>query len=53
MDTKTGNMALVYGAVAVMSVLLLVCYLLWEKKRERRFAPGVCLCGNDKCRAVS
>ena len=37
MDTKTGNMALVYGAVAVMSVLLLVCYLLWEKKRERRF----------------
>ena len=38
MDTKTGNMALVYGAVAVMSVLLLVCYLLWEKKKERRFA---------------
>ena len=37
MDTKTGNMALMYGAVAVMSVLLLVCYLLWEKKKERRF----------------
>ena len=35
---KTGNMALVYGAVAVMSVLLLVSYLLWEKKKERRFA---------------
>ena len=30
-------MALVYGAVAVMAVLLLVCYLLWEKKKERRF----------------
>lgn len=34
---KTGNMALVYGAVAVMSVLLLMGYLLWEKKKERRF----------------
>ena len=37
MGAKTGNMALVYGAVAVMSVLLLFCYLLWEKKKERRF----------------
>lgn len=38
MNEKTGNMALVYGAVAVMSVLLLIAYLLWEKKKERRFS---------------
>ncbi len=37
MGAKTGNMALVYGAVAVMSILLLISYLLWEKKKERRF----------------
>lgn len=37
MGTKTGNMAIVYGAVAVMSVLLLIGYLLWEKKKEKRF----------------
>lgn len=37
MGAKTGNMALVYGAVAVMSVLLFFSYLLWEKKKERRF----------------
>ena len=37
MGAKTGNMALVYGAVAVMSVLLLVGYLLWEKRKERNF----------------
>ena len=36
MGAKTGNMALVYGAVAAISVLLLISYLLWEKK-ERRF----------------
>ena len=34
---KTGNMALVYGIVAVFSVLLVVGYLLWEKKKERKF----------------
>ena len=32
---KTGNMTYVYGAVAVLSVLLLIGYLLWEKKKER------------------
>ena len=32
---KTGNTALVYGAVAVMSVLLLFVYLLWEKKKVK------------------
>lgn len=32
-----GNLTLVYGAVAVLSILLLVGYLLWEKKRERNF----------------
>ena len=34
---KTGNMAFVYGAVAMLSVLLLVCYVLWEKKKETSF----------------
>lgn len=37
MGTKSGNMAIVYSAIAVLSVLLLITYLLWEKKRERRF----------------
>lgn len=37
MGTKSGNMAIVYSAIAVLSVLLLIAYLLWEKKRERRF----------------
>jgi uncharacterized membrane protein len=35
--TKSGNMTFVYGAVALLSVLLLIGYLLWEKKKERRF----------------
>lgn len=34
---KTGNMVFVYGAVAMLSVLLLICYLLWEKKKEKSF----------------
>ena len=34
---KTGNMTYVYGAVAVLSVLLLIGYILWEKKKERNF----------------
>lgn len=34
---KAGNMTYVYGAVAVLSVLLLFGYLLWEKKKERNF----------------
>ena len=33
----TGNMTMVYGAVAVLSVLLLIGYLLIEKKKERNF----------------
>ena len=33
----TGNMTMVYGAVAVLSVLLLLGYLLWEKSKERNF----------------
>lgn len=42
---KTGNMALVYGSVAVISVLLLICYLLWEKKREKHFTLlFLCVC---------
>ena len=34
---KTGDLTIVYGAVAVLSVLLLAAYFLWEKKRERNF----------------
>ena len=34
---KTGDLTIVYGAVAVLSVLLLVAYFLWEKKREKNF----------------
>ena len=33
----TGNMTMVYGAVAVLSVLLLIGYLLLEKKKEHNF----------------
>ena len=34
---KTGNLTFVYGAVAILSVMLVVCYLLWEKKKEHNF----------------
>ena len=34
---NTGNMTMVYGAVAVLSVLLLLGYLIWEKNKERNF----------------
>ena len=34
---NTGNMTMVYGAVAMLSVLLLIGYLLLEKKYERNF----------------
>ena len=34
---KTGDLTILYGAVAVLSVLLLAAYFLWEKKRERNF----------------
>lgn len=34
---KNGNMALVYSAIAVLSVLLLLGYLLWEKKKDNKF----------------
>ena len=33
----TEHLPLVYGAVATLSVLLLVFYILWDKKRERKF----------------
>ena len=33
----SGNMTLVYGAVAMLSVLILIGYLLLEKKKERNF----------------
>ena len=34
---KTGDLTIIYGAVAVLSVLLFAAYFLWEKKRERNF----------------
>lgn len=34
---NTGNMTMVYGAVAMLSVLLMIGYLLIEKKKERNF----------------
>ena len=34
---QIGKLALVYGVIAVLSVLLLLGYLLWEKKKEGRF----------------
>ena len=37
MTGKTGNMAFVYSAIALLSVLLLLGYILWEKKKERSF----------------
>ena len=35
--TKSSNMVMVYGAIALLSILLLSGYLLWEKKKERNF----------------
>ena len=32
-----GNLTSVYGAVAMLSVMLLLGYLLWEKNKERNF----------------
>lgn len=37
MGNKCFNMTIVYGIIAMLSVLLLLGYLLWEKNRERRF----------------
>ena len=34
---KTGNLTYVYGAVAILSALLLLGYILWEKRKERSF----------------
>lgn len=34
---KTGNLTFVYGAVAILSVMLVICYLLWEKRKDRHF----------------
>jgi DNA-binding CsgD family transcriptional regulator len=34
---KTGDLTMVYGAVAVLSVLLLIGYLFFEKRKERNF----------------
>ena len=34
---NAGNLTVVYGAIAVLSVMLLLGYLLWEKHKERNF----------------
>lgn len=34
---KTSNMAITYSAIAALSVLLLIGYFLWEKKKEKHF----------------
>lgn len=34
---KTGDLTIVYGVVALLSVLLVVFYLLWDQKRDRLF----------------
>lgn len=34
---KTGNLTMVYASVATLSLLLLIAYVLWEKKKERNF----------------
>ena len=38
MGTKSGNIAIVYSSIAVLSLLLLIGYLLWEKKKENKTA---------------
>ncbi len=35
---KTGNMSLIYGTVAVFSVLMAAAYFLWEKRKEKHFS---------------
>lgn len=34
---NAGDLTMVYGCIAMLSVLLLLAYLLWEKKKERNF----------------
>ena len=40
MGEKTGNMVIVYAALAVLSVLLMIFYLLLEKKREKHITKS-------------
>ena len=35
---KTVNLTIVYGIVAILSLILMVCYLRWEKKKETPFS---------------
>ena len=35
---KTSNMAITYSTIAALSVLLLIGYILWEKKKEKHFS---------------
>ena len=36
---KTGNLTVVYGAIALLSVLLLICALFWRRKGNKFFIP--------------
>lgn len=37
-SAKSGNMALIYCAVAVLSVLLAAAYIIWEKRKSKYFS---------------
>lgn len=39
---KSGVLSIVYGVVALLSVLLLLSYLLFDKKKDRRFIALFC-----------
>lgn len=38
---RTGNITCVFGAVAVLSALLLIGHLLWEKKKKQRWIAAL------------
>ena len=39
---KDGVLSIVYGVVALLSVLLLISYVLFDKKKNRRFLALFC-----------
>ncbi|MBQ8264475.1 MAG: hypothetical protein IJY96_06860 [Oscillospiraceae bacterium] len=46
---KSGNLSPVYGFIALFSMVLVVVYLLWEKKREKRFVLLFCCVAVANC----
>lgn len=46
---KSGNLSPVYGFVAIFSVLLIIVYLIWEKKRDARFVLLYCCVAAANC----